>query len=95
MKMERKTIAILVTLLSVMFCACPGLSLCMVGAITLTQGGTFDFASGTGDPTALIGLAASCLGLLGLLIAALLIFFVWRRKPAPPPNLDEPLPPAI
>ncbi len=93
--MDRKTLAITLTVASAMLCACPGLSLCLLGAIAAPQGGSFDFATGSGDPTSLIGFAALCVGIGFVVIAGLVIFFAWQRKPAPPANINEPLPPAI
>ena len=99
--MNNKTTAIIVTVLAVLLCACPGLTgLCMGGmfaVISFVPGANIDIGGSNDPKTALnTGIAGLCFGIVFILIAALVIYFVWKRKKAEmlPPSPSEPLPPA-
>lgn len=85
--MNKRTTAILVTVATTLFCACPGLfSLLMGGMFALasfTPGAEID-VFGSKDPQAAMtfGLGGLCAGGLFLVIAAVVIFLTWRRQPA-------------
>ena len=104
--MNNRTAAIIITILVVFLCACPGLAFLCVGFSSLA-----DYAAGFGmfasDQDTYFGLifGGLCTGIVFILIAAVIIFLVLRKKketplpvpvePLPPPNPDEPLPPTI
>jgi hypothetical protein len=104
--MQNRTAAIIITIVVVLLCLCPGLGVLCLGLSSLA-----DFTAGTGffasDQNTYIGLITTelCSGIVLIVIAAVIIFFVLRRKkelpspvveePLPPPNPDEPLPPTI
>ncbi len=85
--MDKRTLAIVVTVVAVLFCACPGL-------IGLLMGGMFAVVSavpgadidvfGSSDPVAArnFGVGSICISLVFLLIAAGAIFWAWRRNRA-------------
>jgi len=87
--MNNKNTGILATIAAIMICGCPGLFLCLFGAITAAGQGTFNDAS----LSPAVGFALICLALLLLLIPVAVAFFTLRKKPEPlqPP---QDLPPA-
>lgn len=98
-KKESKTGAIIGTVAAVLLCGCPGLSMCVFGAIT-AFGGMPDFFKGYGTLPGWIGFVLLCLSVIFIAIAVVVPVLTLRKKkpavevastPAPP---DEPLPPA-
>jgi hypothetical protein len=100
--MENRQTAMIVTIVAVVICGCPGLlSLCM-GAMfaVISQIPNADIdVFGSSDPgTALgAGIGMVCAGVLFVAIPAAIGFFTLRKKPAAAgfANPNEPLPPAI
>ena len=86
--MDKKTTGIVATVAAVLLCGCPGLCMCLFGAITATGNGTFNDASLS--PTVGIGLV--CASLIFILIPIVVGFFMLRKKPEAPTS-NEPLPP--
>ena len=87
--MNNKNTGMIATIAAVLLCGCPGLFLCLFGAITATGNGTFNDASLS--PT--VGYVLVCLSLVFVLIPVGVGFFTLRKKPeSSGPN--EPLPPA-
>lgn len=92
--MDRRT-GLILTLLSVLLCACPGL--------TLFTSGFYIFSgnnAGNGLIAILAGVAAIASGALMSLIPVALAVVTWRlpdrpQKPLNPDELNEELPPAI
>jgi TRAP-type C4-dicarboxylate transport system permease small subunit len=100
--MENRTAAIIATIATVLLCGCPGLGLCVFGAITATgnmpytvTGVNGSTSSGTMPTT--WGFAFLCVALIFILIPILVGFFTLRNKPAPAPMVPPsgPLPPAM
>jgi hypothetical protein len=100
--MENRTGAIIATIAAVILCGCPGLFLCIFGAVTATGNMPYSVTDFTGNQTTgymstTWGFAMLCVALIFILIPILVGFFTLRKKPAPasvvPPN--EPMPPAI
>jgi len=83
--MDKRTTAIVVTVAAILLCGCPGLvSLFMGGMFALTSvipGANID-VFGSSDPRSAlnVGIAGLCVGLVFVLIAAVAIFFAWRRR---------------
>jgi hypothetical protein len=92
--MDRRT-GLILTLVSVLPCACPGLTLCTSGFF-VTAGSNAD----SGLIIMAAGIAAIASGILMSLIPVVLAVITWRlpeRPPEPltPEELGEKLPPAI
>ena len=87
---DQKTKAVLATVASVLLCGCPGLFLCLFGALTAAGQGTFNDQSLS--PT--VGFVLVCLSLIFILIPVGVGFFMFRKKPEVAPASNEPLPPA-
>jgi hypothetical protein len=76
--MDTKTKGIVATIATVVFCGCPGLFMCLFGAITAAGKGTFN---DSGLPSA-VGFVLICLSLIFILIPVAVGFFMLRKKPA-------------
>ena len=83
--MNKKTVAIIVTIVALLFCGCPGLGTLLWGAISaivsFIPNADIDMMGSSDPQTALYaGIGGVCGGLIFILIAAVAIFLVWRRK---------------
>jgi hypothetical protein len=82
--MDRRLLAIVVTVAAVLLCACPGLFGLFMGGlfalISFVPGADIDIF-GSHEPRSALtfGTVEICAGLLFLVIAAVAIFVVWRR----------------
>ena len=86
--MNNKNTGLIATIATVVLCGCPGLFMCLFGAITATGNGTFnDQSLAPGVGTALL-----CVALIFILIPVGVGFFTMRKKPEAP-STSEPLPP--
>lgn len=97
--MNNRTAAIIITILLVFCCGCPGLTAICWGLVS-----AIDLASGGLDITGIVdqnGLLASifsgvCGGIVLIAIVVVIAYFLLRKKKETPPTLpDEPLPPTI
>lgn len=84
--MNKKNQGIIATVAAVVLCGCPGLFMCLFGAITAAGQGTFNDASLS--PT--VGFVLLCLALIFILIPVGVGFFTLRKKP----EVAEEVPPA-
>lgn len=84
--MNNRNTGMIATIAAALLCGCPGLFLCLFGAVTAAGQGTFNEASLS--PT--VGFALICLALLLILIPVGVGFFTLRKKPA---AITEELPP--
>jgi len=75
--MQNKNTGIIATIAAVVLCGCPGLFLCLFGALTAAGQGTFNDASLS--PT--VGIVLLCLSLIFILIPVGVGFFTLRKKP--------------
>ena len=75
--MNNKNTVIIATIASVVLCGCPGLFLCLFGALTAAGRGTFNNT----DLPASVGFALLCLALILILIPVGVGFFTLRKKP--------------
>ena len=87
--MTNKNTGIIATIAAVVFCGCPGLFICLFGALTAASQGTFNDTNLS--PT--VGFALVCLSLILILIPVAVGFFTLRKKPATG-TVDD-LPPAL
>ena len=100
--MTNRTAAVIITILVVLFCGCPGLIFLCNGLIALGEmiSPSQIQVYGYNAPYWLAG--SLCVGIIAILIAVLVSYFVLRQRkmvPPPPPTKptppEEPLPPTI
>ena len=84
--MSNRNTGIIATIISILLCGCPGLFLCLFGAITATGQGTFNDA----NLAPRVGYILVCLSSLLILIPVLVGFFTLRKKPELPQDLPPP-----
>ena len=97
-KQENRTWPIVGTVAAILLCGCPGLAICLLGAVT-AFGKMPDFVNGYGNMPGWIGFVSLCLAIVFIAIAVVVpILLLRKKKPAvaveevlPP---QEPLPPA-
>jgi hypothetical protein len=83
--MDKKTMAIVVTVAAMLLCGCPGLCSLLMGGlyavISRIPGAQID-VFGSSDPQAALslGIGGVCVGAVFVVIAAVAIFLVWRRN---------------
>jgi hypothetical protein len=87
--MNNKNTGIIATVAAVVLCGCPGLFMCLFGALTAAGRGTFNEQS----LSPAVGIALVCVALIFILIPVGVGFFTLRKKPEAPSN-HEPTPPA-
>jgi hypothetical protein len=103
-KKENRTWAIVGTVLAILLCGCPGLTLCLLGAITAfgkLPDTSYSFGN-SGYVPGSIGFGMLCVAIVFIVIAVVVpILLLRKKKPAPeaapvevPPPPQEPLPPA-
>ena len=84
--MSKRATAIIITVISGLLCACPGLFALFMGGmfalVSFIPGADID-VFGSSDPQSAMtfGIGGLCTGFVFVLIAAVAIFFAWRRKP--------------
>jgi len=86
--MNNKNTGMIATIATVVLCGCPGLFICLFGAITATGNGTFNDSSLSPS----VGIALVCLSFLMILVPVAVGFFTLRKKPGsdemtPPPSM--------
>ncbi len=95
--MNSKSTGMIATIAAVILCGCPGLFLCIFGAVAATGNMPYNTEvngiSNSGMLPASAGIGMLCFSLLLILIPVGVGFFTLRKKPAAASN-DEPLPPA-
>jgi Na+/melibiose symporter-like transporter len=99
--MDKRTTGIIVTLVTVFLCGCPGLcGLCMgamFALVSFVPNAQIDIF-GSHEPRASLtfGVVALLIGVVLLAIPAVAAFVTLRKKKSTTPaNLNEPIPPAI
>ena len=96
--MNNKNTGLIATIASVVLCGCPGLFLCIFGAVTaagrMPYSTDFNGITQTGTVPQSWGAVLLCLALLFILIPVVVGVVTLRKKPAVAPINDEPLPPA-
>jgi len=99
-KQENRTWPIVGTVAAILLCGCPGLAICLFGAVT-AFGVMPDFINGYGQFPGWVGFVSLCLAVVFIAIAVVVpILLLRKKKPAvvaeevPPLPPQEPLPPA-
>ena len=103
--MANRTAAVVITIVVVLLCACPGIAFICNGLLALLEIVTnYQVFNLYGYNAPYWTVASLCLGLLGILIAIVVAYLVLRQKKTatvalrpitPPSSPDEPLPPTI
>jgi len=74
--MQNKNTGIIATIAAVVLCGCPGLFMCLFGALTAAGQGTFNDSSLSPS----VGFVLLCLSLIFILIPVGVGFFTLRKK---------------
>ncbi len=84
--MNNKNTGIIATVAAVVLCGCPGLFICLFGALTAAGKGTFN--NSNLSPT--VGFVLLCLSLIFILIPVGVGFFTLRKKPEAATDVQVP-----
>jgi len=94
--MDKRTTGIIATIAAVVLCGCPGLFMCIFGAVIATGNMPFNTEvngiSNSGTLPSTFGFVMLCLSLIFILIPVAVGFFTLRKKPETTVTMDE-LPP--
>jgi hypothetical protein len=94
-----RTVGIVLTIVTVLCCACPGFGLCLTGVMGLAGipfTTTINGESSSQPLGAPLSIGFMCLSIILIVIPIIVAFITFRSKPAPAPvvqNFNEPLPP--
>jgi preprotein translocase subunit SecF len=96
--MDKRTTGLIATIATALLCGCPGIFICLFGALTAAGQGTFNDQSLSPS----VGFVLLCLSVLFIAIPIVVWFVTLRKKPGAPasapvivePIDNEPLPPA-
>jgi hypothetical protein len=95
--MNNKNTGMIATIAAVVLCGCPGLFLCIFGAVTATGNMPYttelNGVSSSGTMPAGAGIAMLCFSLILILIPVAVGFFTLRKKPEAAISSNESLPP--
>lgn len=87
---------IIATIAAVVLCGCPGLFMCIFGAVTATGNMPYNTdvngIQSSGMLPSSAGFVMLCFSLIAIIIPILVGFFTLRKKPEATPS-NEPLPP--
>jgi hypothetical protein len=96
--MEKKTTGIIATIAAVVLCGCPGLFMCIFGAVTATGNMPYNTelngVQNSGMLPASAGYLLLCLSLIAIIVPIAVGFFTLRKKPEAAAVNNEPIPPA-
>jgi len=96
--MRDRTAAVIITILAILFCGCPGLAFLLLGGVDLLDYYGFNsYIFGSSDQTA-VNIWSSvflCTGILFIIIAVVVSVLVLRRRNEPLSTPKEPLPPPV
>lgn len=94
--MEKRTLGIILTIVTALFCGCPGVFLCLMGGLTAAGMGTYTTdvlgTTGAGQLPTGYGFGMLCLGIVFIAIP-IVIAILMLRKPKAAPSVDV-VPPA-
>jgi hypothetical protein len=95
--MDKKTTGLIATIAAVVLCGCPGLFMCIFGAVTATGNMPYNTdvngVQNSGMLPSTVGFVLLCLSVFAIAIPILVGFFMLRKKPEVV-HSNEPLPPA-
>ena len=84
--MNNKNTGMIATVAALLLCGCPGLFMCLFGALTASGNGTFNDASLAPG----VGVALICVALIFILIPVGVGFFTLRKKPEAAKDVTPP-----
>lgn len=94
--MEKRTLGIILTVVTALFCGCPGVFICLFGGLTAAGLGTYTTdvlgTTGSGSLPTWSGFGLLCLGLVFIAIP-IVVGVLMLRKPKVAPAVDV-VPPA-
>lgn len=96
--MSNRTTAVIITIVAVLLCGCPGLAFLCFGVTDFIDYYALNsYIYGITDKTAsdIGGVVGLCAGLLFIAITIIVSVLVLRRKKDTPPVTNEPIPPAV
>jgi len=97
--MDKKTQGIVLTVVSVLLCGCPGICLCLFGAMAtagvLPYNWTVGDQTGSGTMPTYMGVIGLCVAILLIAIPIVVAFLTLRKKPVPAAGPNDPIPPAL
>ena len=79
--MNNKNTGMIATIAAVVLCGCPGLFLCLFGAISAFGGGTYSLGTDSGSISPAVAIGLVCIALIMILIPVGVGFFTLRKKP--------------
>ena len=95
---DKKNVGLIATIITALLCGCPGICMCLSGALFSITGETYYGSYETGELPPSVGYALLCVGLLMVLIPIGVggyTFFTQRKEKPEIVDIDEPVPPAI
>ena len=96
--MDTKTKGIIATVAAVVLCGCPGLFMCIFGAVTASGNMPYNTEvngiQNSGMVPTSVGFVLLCLSVIAILVPIAVGFFMFRKKPEVVVESNEPLPPA-
>ena len=96
--MQNRNTGLIATIASAVLCGCPGLFLCIFGAVTaagkMPYNTDINGVTSSGRLPIAAGFAMLCVALIFILIPVVVGVVTLRRKADPTPINNEPLPPA-
>jgi phosphotransferase system glucose/maltose/N-acetylglucosamine-specific IIC component len=95
--MSNRTTAIIITILAVLLCGCPGIAFLCFGVTDFIDYYALNsYIYGITDKTAsdIWGVIGLCAGMLFIVITIVVAIVVLRKKKENLPTTDEPIPPA-
>jgi len=96
--MSNRTTAVIITIVAVLLCGCPGLAFLCFGVTDFIDYYALNsYIYGITDKTAsdIWGVVGLCAGLLFIVLTIVVSVLVLRRKKETPPVTHEPIPPAV
>lgn len=96
--MKDRTAAIIITIIAILFCGCPGLAFLCFGVTDFIDYYTlnsyiYGITNKSGADVA--GSLGLCIGVILIIIAVVVSVLVLRRRNGTPPTPNEPLPPPV
>ena len=91
--MNNKNTAMIITVVTALFCGCCSLFACIMGFGTVTGNGTYELGGVSQSMPPTYGYVFLCLSVVMIIIPIAVGFFMLRKKPEAVVSNDEPLPP--
>ncbi len=96
--MTNRTAAVIITILAILFCGCPGLAFLCFGVTDFVDYyalNSYIYGITNQNSTITTGVLGICGGVLFIAIAVVVSILVLRQRRVPPTNPSEPVPPTM